>query len=206
MSTFNPQRLSILNVGFFQQSTIEVAQSLLGKQLVTLIDGKITSGCIVETEAYLFEDDSACHAARGVTPSNRSMFSDAGIAYVYPIHAQCCFNVVTQKAGEGTAVLVRSLRPMAGVATMIRRRGCDQLRDLCRGPGRICQAMGITRALDGHDLSQGDQVWIEAADVLELNSESVRATERIGVTSAKQKKLRFVVAGNRYVSGPARLG
>jgi len=205
MSAFNPQSLSILNVDFFQQSTIEVARSLLGKKLVTLIDGQITSGCIVETEAYLFEDDSACHAVRGVTPSNRSMFSDAGIAYVYPIHAQCCFNVVTQKAGEGTAVLVRSLRPMAGIATMIRRRGCDRLRDLCRGPGRICQAMGITRALDGHDLSQGNQVWIEEADVLELNSDSVRATERVGVTSAKQKRLRFVVAGNRYVSGPARL-
>ena len=205
MNAFHLGASSILNVDFFQQSTVQVAQSLLGKQLVAWIDGQVTSGCIVETEAYLFEGDSACHAARGETPGNRSMFAGAGIAYVYPIHAQCCFNVVTEKAGQGTAVLIRALRPMIGVSTMIRRRSCAQLRDLCRGPGRLCQAMGITRTLDGHDLRQGDRIWIEAEDVLELNSDSIRVTERIGVTSAKQKKLRFVVAGNRYVSGPARM-
>lgn len=196
---------SILNLDFYQQSTIEVAQNLLGKQLVSWVDGQITAGCIVETEAYLSVGDSASHAARGMTPGNRSMFSHAGVAYVYPIHAQCCFNVVTQEAGQGAAVLIRSLRPMVGLPTMIRRRQRHVLRDLCRGPGRLCQAMGIQRWLDGHDLMQGHHVWIESENVLELNPEAIRITERIGVTSAKQKKLRFVVAGNRYVSGPRRM-
>ncbi len=196
-----------LSHSFYRRATVEVARDLLGKQLVSLIEGQVTAGWIVETEAYLPEDDRACHAWRGSTPGNASMFGLAGRAYVYPIHSRCCFNVVTQSAGQGTAVLIRALQPTLGIATMLRRRKVHQLRDLCRGPARLCQALGIDRPLDGHDLTAGNTLWITAgsrgasgpAAPVMLN------TERIGVTSAKELPLRFVVAGNRYASGPRRL-
>ena len=198
-------RKGILTADFYTRATVEVATGLLGKRLVSVQQGRLTAGWIVETEAYLPQDDSACHATRGKTPGNRTMFGDAGYAYVYPIHTRHCFNVVTQTANAGTAVLVRAIQPTCGIDTMMRRRSNARPVDLCRGPGRLCQAMAIDRVVDGHDLTQGKRLWIDDADSLTVEKEQVKVTERIGVTSAEDLPLRFVVAGNRYASGPKRM-
>ena len=143
----------VLPRDFFARSTTEVAMALLGKRLVSMVDDQLTAGWIVETEAYLPENDSACHATRGQTPGNRSMFAAGGMAYVYPIHSRHCFNVVTQSAEAGTAVLIRAVQPVSGIATMMQRRANAKPLDLCRGPGRLCEALGIDRALD--EIPQG---------------------------------------------------
>ena len=189
---------------FYRRPTVQVARALLGQRLVSLIDGQLTAGWIVETEAYLSEGDAACHASRGQTPGNASMFDQAGTAYVYPIHGRHCFNVVTQSPAEGTAVLIRAVQPTQGIASMLRRRHITQLRDLCRGPARLCQAFGIDRRFDGHDLKLRKLLWIDPGNLL-VSPEQIRTTERIGVTSDEHLALRFVVSSNRYASGPKRL-
>lgn len=178
---------------------------MLGKILVSSIDGFLTAGIIVETEAYLPQGDPACHGCRGETRSNRSMFGEAGLAYVYPIHARYCFNVVTQKCGEPTAVLIRALQPTTGLDEMISRRSTEKRLDLCRGPARLCQALGIDRTQDGHDLTHSKQLWIDEQNAVPVEPHQVKRTERIGVTSAKEMPLRFVLSGCQYVSGPKRL-
>ena len=140
---------------FYLRPAEQLAQDLLGKLLVSRSGGELTSGVIVETEAYLPHGDAACHAVRGETKSNRSMFGKAGLSYVYPIHAKYCFNVVAEEAGTGTAVLIRALQPEDGIETMMRRRQTARPLDLCRGPARLCQALAIDRGLDGHDLLTG---------------------------------------------------
>mgnify|MGYP001826019855 CR=1 FL=1 len=196
---------TILPTKFYTRSTTDVARALLGKRLVSHREGVLTAGWIVETEAYLPESDSACHSTRGETRGNRSMFGAAGRAYVYPIHSRHCFNVVTQQAAEGTAVLVRAVQPVCGITAMMRRRGNGKPVNLCRGPGRLCEAMGIDRSLDGHQLTLAENLWIDDFDALNVDPAQIKVTERIGVTSAKDLPLRFVVAGSRYVSGPLRM-
>jgi DNA-3-methyladenine glycosylase len=190
---------------WFARPADELAAHLLGKRLASLVDGRLVDGLIVETEAYLPEGDTACHATRGRTPGNSSMFGPAGRAYVYPIHSRVCFNVVSGQIGEGTAVLIRGLEPRSGIATMRQRRGGVSIRDLCRGPARLCQALGISRDHDGHDLSTHHMLWIDRYHEQVVAAEQIRRTERIGVTSAREHRLRFVVAGCSWASGPARM-
>ncbi len=133
------------------------------------------------------------------------MFGPGGRSYVYSIHARCCFNVVTQNEGEGCAVLIRALRPLTGVATMMTRRQNGRPRDLCRGPARLSAALGIDKQLDGHDLTVGQRLWIDSYDALRIVDGQIRVTPRIGVTSAETLSLRYVIADNRYASGPAHL-
>ncbi len=195
---------AILARQFYEKPAPELARQLLGTRLVSLHEGQLTSGLIVETEAYLPRHDTACHAARGSTPGNQSMFGVAGLSYVYPIHAKYCFNVVAGREGEGTAVLIRAVQPIDGIAIMIQRRGNPRPLDLCRGPARLCQALAIERSLDDHDLTVGQRLWIESARQ-PVADDQIRNTERIGVTSAEHLLLRYTVAGCRYVSGPVRL-
>ena len=158
---------------------------------------------IVETEAYLADNDPACHGVRGPTFSNSSMFGAAGHAYVYPIHAGFCLNVVTGQPGQAEAVLIRAVEPEQGIETIVRRRNNRKKRELTTGPSRLCQAFGINRAQDGLDLTIGKIVWIE--DVDDPLSFEILKTTRIGVTSGKSLQLRFAWQNNNFVSGPKRL-
>ncbi len=160
----------------------------------------IAAGIIVETEAYVATIDPAAHGHRGYTPRVRSMFGPPGHAYVYRSHGiHACLNVVTEREGMAAAVLLRALQPVVGVPLMRARRG-DGIadRDLCRGPGRLCQALGITLAQDGADL-RGPVLWIvETAD---FPAETQVATSpRVGISRAADWPWRFYIPGNRYVS------
>ena len=166
------------------------APRLLGVEVVTHIDGALTRGRIVETEAYLAEDDAASHSASGPTRRNASMFEAAGAGYVYLIYGMhLCFNVVTGAAGQGEAVLIRALEPLEGLDAMRRRRGGRASdRDLCRGPGRLAQALGIERADDGGVLLAGGRIQLidrSAAPV------AVEVGPRIGITKSAELPLRF---------------
>jgi DNA-3-methyladenine glycosylase len=157
----------------------------------------LTAGRIVEVEAYLAADDPACHAARGKTKRNASMFAAPGRAYVYSIHSRWCFNVVTLPEDVPSAVLIRAIEPLDGLALMHRRRpGVTRPIDLARGPARLCQALGIDRDLDGHDLTVGRRLWIENADV----PAAILITPRIGISSAQDLPLRFLISDCPYVS------
>ncbi len=195
----------ILPRSFYQTDPVSVARSLLGLRLVSRVNGKRTSGLIVETEAYLADGDSASHSARGQGKSNAAMFGPAGHAYVYSIHASTCFNVVTDEVGIGSAVLIRALQPEAGIPTMGKRRGTKRERSLVTGPGRLCHALGIDRRLDCIDLTTRRQIWIERGDGLRIDSRTIFVTPRVGVTSAADRMLRFVIKGNVFVSGSKRM-
>ncbi len=191
-----------LNQTFYEANTAQVARNLIGKTLVSVIDRKLVSGTIVETEAYLPSNDSACHASKHRTQRTEVMFGPAGFAYVYPIHAKYCFNIVTESIEQGCAVLIRALEPISGRTTIERRRGVQDPRRLTTGPANLCQSLGIDRSTNGHDLTLGKKVWIEEGLGLTESGITIKTSRRIGVTSAKARLLRFYSAGNPYVSGP----
>ncbi len=186
--------------GFFAQPTLELARALLGCRLVHETEAGRLIGRIVETEAYLREDP-ASHSFRGRTPRNASMFGPPGRAYVYLVYGMHeCFNVVSAAEGVGEAVLVRALEPLEGLQLMHARRGTSDVRELCRGPAKLTQALAITRAHDGVDLVRG-ALRIEAP---ERGFEPARIAQRprIGISRAVDAPLRFLVAGSPWVSRP----
>jgi len=192
--------LSPLAPAFYAQPTLDLARALLGKTLVRRTAEGVTAGIIVETEAYVAAIDPAAHAYRGQTPRNRSMFGPPGHAYVYRIYGMhVCLNVVTEPAGQAAAVLIRAVEPTCGRELMRARRGAGVPdRDLCRGPGRLCQAFAITLALDGASL-HGPELWV--AETLGGAPPAAAASPRIGISHAADWPWRFYVPGNRYVSG-----
>ena len=194
-------KISQLTRPFFEPKTTIVPREVLGKLLISQLHGATTIGRIVETEAYLANRDSACHASKKRTPRNEVMFREGGLAYVYSIHAKHCFNVVTELEGLGCAVLIRALEPLVGQATMRSRRGLDNERRLTTGPGCLCLALGIERSVNGLDLTESRLLWL-AEDGFQWPKADLRTTPRIGVTSAKKRKLRYVVKGHPFVSGP----
>ncbi|MBC8875419.1 MAG: DNA-3-methyladenine glycosylase [Planctomycetes bacterium] len=190
---------------FYDRDPVEVAMGLLGNILVhQSVEGTVT-GRIVETEAYLAKGDSACHAARGRNRKNASMFGPPGRAYVYPIHARYCFNVVTEPEDVASAVLVRAVEPLDGISLMKQRRVPDRLREIANGPAKLCEAFDIDRVLDGWDLTRGVRFWIERDGDFNVGQFEVGRSERIGVTSAHDLPLRFFFKGNEFVSGPKRM-
>lgn len=186
---------------FYQQPTLEVARALLGMTLARRAPEGLTAGVIVETEAYVAAVDPASHAYRGLTQRNRSMFGAPGHAYVYFIYGMhVCLNIVTEPEGVAAAVLIRAVEPTHGIDLMRSRRGARIAdRDLCRGPGRVCQAFGITRALDGVPLWDPD-LWIAEAPN-RAAPPVFAASPRIGITRAADWPWRFYVPSNRFVSG-----
>jgi DNA-3-methyladenine glycosylase len=190
---------------FYQHTPQRVARQLLGKRLVRATSEGWVSGRIVETEAYLARRDPACHAARGRTAKNTSMFGPAGHAYVYPIHARHCFNVVTEPDGVASAVLVRAVEPQDGMWLMEDRRRTPAVADLARGPARLCEAFAIDRELDGWDLTLGEMLWVADDEDVSSSAKRVGRSPRIGVTSGAHLRLRFYLRGNPHVSGPKRL-
>lgn len=176
--------------------TVSVARALLGCRLVHETPEGITIGRIVETEAYT-QDDPASHSYQRRTARNEAMYGPPGTAYVYRIHQQLCLNVVTQPEGIGEAVLLRALEPETGWDLMRHRRNAvaDQL--LCSGPGRLCQAMGITLDSNFLPLWEG-ALRVEAGEFVQ--DEHVVQTQRIGISRATHQPWRFFDARSAHVS------
>ena len=178
---------------FFARSVHEVAPDLLGVTL--LVDG--VGGPIVEVEAYHHEDP-ASHGYGGRTQRNAAMFGPPGHAYVYRSYGiHWCLNFVCEEEGSASAVLLRALEPRFGVDAMRGRRGLDELRLLAAGPGRLCQALGVTREHDRLPLDEPPFVLHER----EAEPEIVRGP-RIGISRATELPWRFGIAGSRYLSRP----
>lgn len=186
---------------FYNRNVASVARQLLGRHLIHESPEGTTVGRIVEVEAYLPEGDPACHGAKGPTRRNQSIFGPPGHAYVYAIHSRWCLNAVAEPEQVGCAALIRAVEPLEGIELMQERRQREKLLELARGPGRLCQAFGIAKPLDGWDLTRGETLWIAATPRPLAKSEVVSVSPRIGVTSAHELLLRFFLAGNRWVSG-----
>jgi len=169
---------------FYDRPTLDVARDLLGKVLVHRRRGAVTSGAIVEVEAYIGESDPACHAAPGRTRRNEPLYGPPGHAYVYLNYGiHCLVNVVTEAHDSPAAVLIRALDPLNGVATMKRRRGRTvKTEGLCRGPGNLTMAMGITLAENRLDLL-GDRLFIEDRG---LKPGRIVWGPRIGISSGRE--------------------
>jgi len=192
----------VVSAAFFKRSTVELARELLGTILVHETTEGTTSGKIVETEAYLFRDDPACHAARGKTARNAPMFGPAGTCYVYLIYGMhLCFNVVSGIKDEGEAVLIRALEPVDGIALMRKRRGVENERLLCNGPAKLVQAMGIKRDQNEACLRTGAlRLLPPEALGRSKSSKQVVQTTRIGISSGQDLALRFYLKGSAFIS------
>ncbi|HXY32435.1 MAG TPA: DNA-3-methyladenine glycosylase [Gemmatimonadaceae bacterium] len=192
---------------FYARDTERVARDLLGAILIAETPDGVASGRIVETEAYLGEHDGACHAAVGRTARTEWLYGEPGTAYVYFIYgAHWCVNAVTRRTGLPSAVLLRALEPIDGIALMRWRRGDDvALRDLANGPGKLCAALGITGALNGARLDRPPLRIIPGESV---RDDDVAVTARVGIARAVDWPLRFLVRGSPFVSrgvpGPPR--
>lgn len=190
-----PGRDGILPRNFYARETVAAARDLLGCILVHNAPDGPAAGRIVETEAYI-QGDPACHAFRGETPRNRVMFGPPGHAYVYFIYGMYyCFNTVTAPAGVGEAVLIRALEPLEGIPLMRRRRGRDRLKDLCSGPAKLVQALGIAREHNGADLTR-NPLFVLKGDA----REKILAATRVGIREGADLPLRFYLEGNPFVS------
>ncbi len=203
---------------FYLQETLSVARALLNCVLVHNSPEGLTAGRIAETEAYV-QDDPASHAFRGRTPRTATMFGPPGHAYIYLTYGMhFCFNAVTAPEGIAEAVLIRALEPLRGRELMRRRRSLlerepdenstpdadrERIREgrfLCGGPGRLCQAMGLNRALNGHDLTRDTVLWIAASRVGPPDPDSIVTTPRIGISQGVDSPWRFYLRGDPYIS------
>ncbi len=182
--------------------TIQLARFLIGKMLVRTLAEGVAGGRIVETEAYGI-GDPAGHAYRGMTPRNRALFLERGHAYVYLAYGvSFMLNVSSETPGVGAGVLIRAIEPTIGIGIMERNRGAQRLRDLARGPGRLCEALRIDRRLDGIDLCQSGPLWLGSDS---HSPGEIGRSKRTGITRAPDSPLRFYVRGNPFVSGPQAL-
>ena len=180
---------------FYNRSTLKVARDLIGARLVRNLDGQRLVGFITETEAYISQNDLACHARAGITPRTQVMFGEAGHAYVYFTYGNhWMLNVVTERVGFPAAVLIRAIQPIEGVDVMIERRnGRDTF-----GPGKLCQALGITKRENGVDLTDtAGGLWIEPG--VHIPNSLVTKGPRVGLNNTPEpwlsKPWRFLVKG-----------
>lgn len=184
---------------FCSGSTVEIARGLLGKTLCHETAEGVAAGRIVEVEAYLSVEDPACHASKGKTARNATMFGPAGTAYVYLIYGvHYCFNVVTGRVGVGEAVLIRALEPLYGLELMGKRRKTDKKQALASGPGKLCQALAIGLGQNGLRLWHSPLYLAEHPE--EQTVEKIVSRPRIGLSVATELLLRFYLDGNPYIS------
>jgi DNA-3-methyladenine glycosylase len=189
---------------FFSRDTCTVAQALLGCRLVRILDGTRLSGIIVETEAYVGEEDLACHARAGRTPRTEVMYGVAGYSYVYFTYGMhWLLNVITEGEGFPAAVLIRALEPTEGVDAMRERRRLLAGNLLCSGPARLTQAMGIAEAENALDLcSRSSGIWIERGPA--FPDGSVFSGPRVGIARTpepwRSKPWRYLIRGSPFVS------
>ncbi len=198
--------LPVLPRAFFVPAPDVVARALLGKRLLRRLDGATLLGRVVETEAYLGADDAAAHAASGRTARNRVLWGPPGHAYVYRIYGlHHCLNVSCEPDGMAGCVLFRALEPLEATAEMAKLRGLPPgapARLLASGPGRLCEALRITRdGLNGADLLNpaGALVLLDAEPGYEPGATA--AVPRVGITKAAERPLRFLLRGSAFVSG-----
>jgi len=181
--------------GFFQADAVSLARRLIGAELY--VEG--VGGRIVETEAYR-ADDPASHSFRGPSPRNRAMFGPVGHVYVYRSYGlHWCLNIVCDGASGGSAVLLRALEPLAGLEAMAARRGLDDPRRLCAGPGRLTQALGIDGTHDAMPIDAPPFAVVPAS-----GTHRVEHGPRIGITKAVDEPWRFCLAGSAFLSRPLR--
>jgi DNA-3-methyladenine glycosylase len=191
---------------YLSSDVVSISKSLLGKYLFTCIDGLLTGGYIIETEAYNGVVDKASHAfGNRKTPRTQIMFEEGGIAYIYlcyGIHEM--LNVVTSVEGQPHAILIRAIEPTTGIDIMLARRNMSAIKpNITAGPGSVAKALGINRKINGISL-QSDTLWIEDKGLI-FTDEQVAAVPRIGVAYAAEDALlpyRFYVKNNIYVSKP----
>jgi DNA-3-methyladenine glycosylase len=199
----------ILKKSFYQKNTLEVAQKLLGCNLVRKVNGKIIKSVITETEAYMGEDDLASHASRGRTPRTQLMYGEAGHAYVYMIYGMYyCLNIVTEKKDFPAAVLIRGVKIISD--SPFRKGRCPQDRGIRKtlsenknfqiplgppflkeeivlnGPGKLCKFLKIDRKLNGWDMTKGKKLWIERGN--KIKPSKIKKSKRIGIDYAKHCK------------------
>ena len=187
----------LLTPDFFARSVLEVAPDLVGATL--LFNG--VGGEIVELEAY-HHTDPAAHSFVGRTPRNAVMFGPPGFAYVYRSYGiHWCLNFVCEREGSASAVLIRALEPTDGIATMRRRRGLKQERLLCSGPGRLCEALGVTGTQSGLALDRPPFQIRGRPDPVDIS-----VGPRIGITKAAELPWRYGLSGSRFVSKPFKPG
>jgi DNA-3-methyladenine glycosylase len=199
----------ILSVDFYRRPTLSVARDLIGKVLVHKSSQGTTAGAIVEVEAYIGEDDPACHAAPGPTARNAPLYGPPGRAYVYLNYGlHDMMNAVTEPEGHPAAVLIRALEPLEGLELMRRRRSKAPWRkgkgpvadhELCRGPGNLCRAMGIALADNTRPLTRGPLTIHDRR----LSMAPIVWSKRIGIRVGTEHDWRAAVAGHRSVSGKA---
>lgn len=184
---------------FFARPAVEVAPDLLGRTLVRILaDGTRLTGRIVETEAYE-PGDPASHGSRRRTAFNETMFGPAGHLYVYFTYGHhWMMNAVTGSVGEASAALLRAVEPLEGLDVMAASRGRDRPTDLCSGPGKLCQALGVDRTLNGVDLVRGERVRIEVGSTVDLDE--ILAGPRVGVSVGADRPWRFRIADSPFVS------
>ena len=190
-----------LSRDFYQQNALDAARALLGKTLVHATAEGVTKGIIVETEAYLGPKDPAAHSYKGRTARTEIQYGPGGFAYVYFIYGMyCCMNVVVNRSEVPEVVLLRALEPTAGLDLMARRRNTDRKQNLCSGPGKLCDAMGIGRDCYGLDLC-GDQLYLE--ETPDFPPFAIETSKRINIDYAGEAKdylWRFTVEGSPYLS------
>ncbi|HXZ98624.1 MAG TPA: DNA-3-methyladenine glycosylase [Candidatus Acidoferrum sp.] len=188
-----------LRRAFYERNTVRVAKELLDKVLVRRLGATSLEGLIVETEAYRGYDDAASHAYRGPTRRNEVMFGEPGHAYVYFTYGMhYCLNVTTEPAGQPGAVLIRAAQPIRGIGEMKKRRGTEHVKDLSNGPAKLTQAFYVTKALNGHDLTLGEKLYI--TEPAHPEPFSISAGTRIGIRAGAEKPWRFSIRGNPFVS------
>ena len=205
---FDPEKLKLIPREFYDRDPRRVGRALLGKVLVRLEKKTLLAGRIVEVEAYLGAGDAAAHSAAGRTARNSVLFGPPGHVYVYFIYGNhYCFNISCLPDGQAGGVLVRALEPLAGVEQMMKNRGMaavagdmQSLRMISSGPGRLAEALGITRERDnGKDVTCADSDLVVMEDG--FRPRKIATTARIGITKSAEELLRYVIAGNAFVSG-----
>ncbi len=187
--------MKALTRSFYERDTVQVSRDLLGKVVVH----GTTGGIIVETEAYLGGDDLASHSAIGITNRTRVIFGPPGHAYVYLSYGMHdCLNLVAEPDGKAGCVLIRALEPTMGLDMMrVRRPLARRDRDLTSGPGKLTQALAITRAHNGVDVTRGDLIVCAPRASVPFE---IEVSKRIGITKCADLPLRFTIKGNRFVS------
>ena len=184
---------------FYERNAVKVAYDILGTLLVHEFDGKTLAGFIVETEAYI-ENEEACHAFRGRTPRTEIMFGPGGRAYIYFCYGMYwCLNATAEKEGKAGAVLIRAVEPVMGIDFMRKRRKKDGETELCSGPGKLTVAYALDGSLNGWDLSKPPFRIVALPDELKPRFR-IRKTKRIGLKVARDLEYRYHVEGNPYIS------
>jgi DNA-3-methyladenine glycosylase len=179
-------------------ATVALARYLIGKRLVHATPAGRIAGRIVEVEAYPPGDPTG-YARPGLTTSNAPLFAVRGTGYVRMVYGACLtLNLAAEAEGVGAAVLIRALEPTEGIDLMLARRPESRLRDLARGPGRVCAALGIGRDLSGIDLCAGGELWLERMP----GAAVIQVSTRIGLSRDQHRRLRFVERGSPFVSIP----